>query len=88
MPCDPLTFTAVDRLRWESVRDAVRREYGIQIDSHHGRQAHRGFALKWDYDPAAQTLHIQCADKPFLVPCAAVNKRISDLAGRLGIAAR
>lgn len=87
MACDPLTFTAVDHAKWESVREAVAREYGIRIDSAHGRQSERGLSFRWDYDPASQTLHIQCTGKPFVVPCSAVNKRIGNLAGELGISA-
>lgn len=86
MACDALTFTGVDRSKLSAVRETVEREYGIRIDSDHGQQAERGFTLKWDYDPAARTLRIQCTGKPFIVPCAVVNKRIRDLAGDVGIA--
>lgn len=86
MACDPLTFTAVDASRWTTIREAVGSEYGIQIDSERGEQSERGFTLKWDYEPAGQTLRIQCTGKPFLIPCGAVNKRINALADKLGIA--
>jgi hypothetical protein len=39
-----------------------------------------------DRDVASeQTLEVQCLQKPFLVPCSIVNKRIEDTAAKCGI---
>jgi hypothetical protein len=56
------------------------------VDSEQGEDSKSGFRLAWSYDPSAQTLEIQCLDKPFIVPCGVVNGRIAGLAEKLGIA--
>jgi hypothetical protein len=85
--CDPLTYSGVDASKWACAQDTVSREYGIRIESERGEASKRGFTLQWTYEPAEQTLQIQCSKKPFLVPCGVVNNRINDAADRCGIVA-
>jgi hypothetical protein len=86
MACDPLTYSGVDASKWACAKDVVSREYGIRIESDRGEASRRGFTLKWAYDGGDQTLLIQCSEKPFLVPCGAVDNRINDAAEKCGIA--
>lgn len=67
--------------------EVVERDYRIRIDSDQGEASESGFTLKWTYDAGAQTLEIQCTDKPFFVPCGMVSSRIKDTAARCEIVA-
>jgi hypothetical protein len=85
MACDRLEYEGVDAAKWAQAQTTISREYGIEIDSEQGEQSKSGFTLSWTYDAAAQTLAIQCVDKPFLIPCGVVNSRIAGLAQQCGI---
>jgi len=87
LACDELTYVGVDGSSWARVKALVGGEYGIAIEADSGEASKRGVTLKWSYDLSEQTLAIQCLQKPFLIPCGTVNKRIDDAAARCGIAA-
>ncbi|MEJ0026853.1 MAG: hypothetical protein WDN01_12570 [Rhizomicrobium sp.] len=77
--CAMLKFNGVTQQAWECGTEEVKRQYGIVIDSNSGTASKDGFAIKWNYVPAAQTLSIQCTKSPWYVPCSAINNRINDL---------
>jgi hypothetical protein len=85
LACDQLTYVSVDASAWVRVKHAVGDEYGITIESDSGEASSRGFTLRWSYVASEQTLEVQCLQKPFLVPCSVVNKRIEDTAARCRI---
>ena len=85
--CDQLSYAGIGESEWASVKDAVDRAYGMTIDSDRGEASKRGFTLSWTYDPSGQTLQIQCSEKPFFVPCSAVNDQIKQMADECGITA-
>lgn len=86
MACDSLVYSGVGESKWATVKDAVRRKYGIRIDSAQGAASRRGFTLKWAYESHHETLRIQCLRKPFFVSCGRVNRRIQQMAQECGIA--
>jgi hypothetical protein len=86
LACNQLTYSGVDGSTWARVRDLISREYGIPIESDSGEASKRGFTFEWTYDASEQRLHVQCSQKPFLVPCGSVNKRIKETAAKCGIA--
>jgi hypothetical protein len=86
MACDTLHYSGVDNAKWNAAREAVSREYGMDIGSEQGEDSKKGFRLRWSYDAQAQTLEIQCIDKPRLIPCGIVSNRINALADGCGIA--
>jgi len=83
--CDPLSYSGVDASIWASLRETIEQQYGIRVDSDDGEASQRGFTLKWVYDPGAQTLEIQCLDKPFIAPCSVVNDYINGAAEKAGV---
>lgn len=85
MACDALNYSGVDASKWEAARETIGGEYGISIESEQGEQSKSGFTLTWTYDASAQTLEIQCREKPFLIPCGVVNHRIRTLAEKCGM---
>jgi hypothetical protein len=85
MACDQLTYSGVDASKWARAKETIGSEYGMHIESERGEESKSGFTLSWTYDPSAQTLEIQCREKPFLIPCGVVNNRINALAEQVGI---
>jgi hypothetical protein len=85
MACDPLLYSGVDASQWADLRDTIDRQYGIRIDSDRGEASKRGFTLKWAYEPADETLQIQCLEKPFLTPCGVINSFIKGAAQKSGL---
>ncbi len=61
---------------------------GLAGAGHSGQTSYSGFSLRWDYNPEAKTLAVQCTDSPMLVPCSLINGKIKDaVASVLGRAA-
>ncbi|HEY7631398.1 MAG TPA: hypothetical protein VH817_11880 [Thermoleophilaceae bacterium] len=85
MACDALRYSGVDAEKWAAARETISGKYGMHIESEHGEESKSGFKLRWAYDPAAQTLEIQCLAKPFVFPCGVVNHQIASLAGDAGL---
>jgi hypothetical protein len=85
MACDQLNYSHVDAEKWNRAKETISSEYGMHIEAEHGEESKSGFTLSWTYDPSAQTLEIQCREKPFLIPCGVVNNRINALAAECGI---
>ena len=53
---------------------------GIDITGNSGTTPpHSGVSVAWEYDPASETLSIQCLSLPFLVSCGAANSQIHNL---------
>ena len=85
MACDTLRYSGVDASAWAEARQTIGSEYGISVDSERGEGSKSGFTLSWIYDRSAQTLEIQCLEKPFIVPCGVISKRIGALAEKCGM---
>jgi hypothetical protein len=51
---------------------------GITIDSDQGQQSKNGVTVAWTFDPAAQTLEMECLGKPFFVSCETINGKIQE----------
>jgi hypothetical protein len=78
MGCAKQTFTQFGESNFECLKQKAL-SIGITIDSNHGQDSKNGITMSWTFDPAAQTLELQCLDKPFIVPCGTINGRIHDV---------
>ena len=74
--CPELRYANVSANAWQRCKSAVA-SY-VQITGDQGEASSNGVTVKWNYDPAAQTLSLQCTDKPFLVSCGYVNGKIDE----------
>ncbi len=76
--CDPVIFHGITPELWAALETQVRAA-GIDVEHDQGI-AHVGPAdIRWDYEPTAQLLTVQCLKKPWIVSCTAVNAKIQDL---------
>ena len=78
MSCAKQTFANVTPDQFSAL-SAKAAASGISMSGNVGQASRSGFTVAWTYDPAAQTLEIQCVSGPFLVPCSTINGRIHDL---------
>jgi hypothetical protein len=52
---------------------------GLNLTGTTGCTTFQGMDFTWNYDAAAQTLTIQCTEKPIFVPCSMIESRIRAL---------
>ncbi len=75
--CAMLNYNNVTAAAWECGKQAAA-QYGIVVNSNSGSASKDGFTVAWKYDPAAQTLALQCTDSPWWAPCSLINSKIND----------
>jgi hypothetical protein len=78
MPCAAQVFSPVTAANFNCIV-AKAAAAGIKISGNAGEMSESGFTVQWQFDPVANTLSIQCTDKPFIVSCGTVNGRIHDI---------
>ena len=76
--CASQGFDGITSTVWTCIVQQVA-SYGITISGNSGEQTKDGFTVRWDYDPNAQTLQIQCMDSPWWAPCSTINGKIHEL---------
>ncbi len=76
--CATQTFSGVTQARFECLVEKANAA-GISISGNSGQASQNGIAIRWLFDPAAQTLELQCMDSPFFISCGMLNSRIHDL---------
>jgi hypothetical protein len=52
---------------------------GINIQGNSGTATQDGITISWTFDPAGETLSIQCTSAPFYLSCGTINQNIHDL---------
>jgi hypothetical protein len=72
------TYNNVTSAAWQSLKQAVAAQYGIQIERDSGNATEDGFTVHWNYDAGTQILSIQCTDSPFWAPCSTINSEINN----------
>jgi hypothetical protein len=76
--CAMLTYNNVTQGAWQSVKQTVATQYGIQITTDAGTSSAHGFTVHWNYEAGTQILSVQCTDSPFFVRCSTINSEIND----------
>jgi hypothetical protein len=52
---------------------------GLPLAGDTGHATTMGVTIRWNYDPTAQTLTIECTEAPFFVPCSTIAQKVKDL---------
>ena len=77
--CKPITFTGITREKFEAVCAQIEAQGHVVVVGDSGHASGNGFTAQWTYSEPAQTLIIQCTDKPFYVPESLVADKITAL---------
>lgn len=76
--CPPQLFTSFTPDQFTCLLTKARAA-GIAITATSGTSSKDGITIEWAFDPAAQTLSIQCTAAPFFIPCETINTTIQNL---------
>ncbi len=77
--CKPVTFKNISRMKFKAVRARINAQADIVGSGDTGTARGNGYTAVWTYDEAAQTLVIECTEKPFFVPEGLVIGKIQAL---------
>jgi hypothetical protein len=58
--------------------------FGISISGNVGEASKDGITVRWQFDPAGQTLELQCTGSPFFLSCGTINGKIHDIFDECG----
>ena len=75
--CSQQTFNGVTQARWDCIKTAVQTRTGVVITTDSGTAKQGEFSINWNFDAATEVLTIQCMEKPFILPCAAIESTIN-----------
>jgi len=78
MSCAKQSFTQFGQSNFDCLKQKAL-SIGITINSNQGQDSKNGVTISWAFDPVAQTLDLQCLDKPFILPCGTITGRIQDV---------
>jgi hypothetical protein len=76
--CPIQTFSGITQARFNCLVLKAQAT-GITISGNAGTATKDGITLRWQFDPAAQTLDLQCTNSPFFIPCELINTKIHDM---------
>ena len=76
--CPEIVATGVTPEKYQSLI-ATAKAQGLDLSGETGSTRYQGMDFTWRYEPAAQSLTIQCTDKPIFVPCSMIESRIRSL---------
>ena len=76
--CAAQVFTGITQDKFNQLLTTAQAQ-GIDISGNNGSASKDGITIAWSYDPAQQTLNLQCTSAPFFVSCGTVNSKIHDL---------
>ncbi len=81
--CAVQTFQTVTQAHFDCLVQKAS-GWGIIISGIEGQSSKDGITVRWKFDPASQTLELQCLDSPFFLSCGLINNRIHDLVDSCG----
>jgi hypothetical protein len=78
MSCPAIVLSGLTAEKYQSLLAAAHAQ-GLELSGLGGATDYQGMTFTWAYDQDAQTLTIQCTDKPFFVPCSMIEQKIRAL---------
>jgi hypothetical protein len=76
--CATQTFTGITQARFNCLVQKAQAN-GISISGNVGQDTKDGITIRWKFDPAGQTLELQCMSSPFFISCGMVNSQIHQI---------
>jgi hypothetical protein len=76
--CPPIALSGITPEKYRSLL-AQAQSHGLNLTGETGSISYQGMDFTWTYDASAQSLTLQCTDKPLLVPCSIIESRIRAL---------
>lgn len=76
--CPPIALCEITPEKYAALLMQAQSQ-GLNLMGESGSTSYQGMDFSWSYDSAAQTLTIQCTEKPIFVPCGMIESRIRSL---------
>jgi hypothetical protein len=76
--CATQLFDGITQTRFDCLVNKAN-DAGIAIAGNAGEASQDGVTIRWLYDPAKESLELQCTSAPFFLPCGTINGRIHDM---------
>ena len=76
--CPEITLSEITAEKYQILL-ATAQSQGLNLIGTNGCTTYQGMNFTWNYDEAAQSLIIQCTEKPIFVPCSMIESRIRSL---------
>jgi hypothetical protein len=78
--CPPISFDGVSATQYATLLQTAQSQ-GLNLVGESGSTTYQGMDFSWNYDPAAQTLTIQCTAKPIFIPCSMIEAKVRSVVG-------
>lgn len=65
---DTQSFNSIDAGKWQRIKDSVKSNAGIDIESDTGEASKDGVTLSWTYDGTAETLSVTLVGRAWYDP--------------------
>ena len=78
MSCPAITLEGISPEKYSTLI-ATALAQGLAIAGPTGSTSYQGMSFTWAYEEAAETLTLQCTEKPFFVPCSIIESKIRAL---------
>ncbi|HEY7406338.1 MAG TPA: hypothetical protein VIB39_22620 [Candidatus Angelobacter sp.] len=75
--CQQQTFNGVTQSRWDCIKQTIKTATRVEVTTDSGSASQSGFTFQWNFNAGAQTLTIQCMEKPAFFPCQSIEARIT-----------
>jgi hypothetical protein len=76
--CPEIVLDAIDPEKYQALIVKACAQ-GLNLSGECGSTTFQDMNFTWAYDSAAQTLTIQCTERPFFIPCSMLESRIRGL---------
>ena len=76
--CPEIVLSEITADKYQSLL-ATAKAQGLDLTGETGSTTFQGMDFTWTYDLAAQSLAIQCTNKPIFVPCSMIESRLRAL---------
>lgn len=79
--CSTQTFPNFTPARFDRLVQAAAGN-GIVISGPEGQTSYSGVTVRWKFDPATESLELQCVDAPFFLPCNLIDTKLHEMVTR------
>lgn len=79
------SFQGITPARFAALAATVLEKVGVAVSGNSGTASYKDYTLTWTYDPATETLTLQCLKKPLDVPAWIVQNKIRSLVSETNV---
>lgn len=78
-----LTYQPMTPAQWQQLTNKLEETFSLKIETASGSGQHSGFCVQWCYDQNAQSLTLECTQKPVWMPDLLLETKIDELVNKV-----